>query len=64
MDGNCSHGFQCAAREFAFQVGVSLIAGDELAEDLADAAMAARELDHAIGERRAPEVSVEPAPHL
>src|SRR5258706_9404724 len=56
--------FQRAAREFTFEICIALVAGDELAENFADAAMAAGELDHAIGERRAPEVSVKLAPHL
>ena len=53
-----SKGLQRTPREFLFQISVALIAGDQLAQDFAYAAMAARELDHAFGKRRAPEVSV------
>src|SRR5260370_33290170 len=38
--------------------------GNQVAEDFANAAMAARKFDHAIRERRDPEVSIELSPHL
>src|SRR6059058_3452114 len=52
-----------ATGELAFQIGIALIAGNQLAQDLAYPAMAARKLNHSIGERGAPEVSIK-APAL
>src|SRR6266550_5839988 len=50
-----SQRLQRTASKFAFQIRVALVAGNQLAEDFADAAMAARELDHSVGEGCAPE---------
>ena len=59
-----SQGLQCTPREFLLQIRIALIARDQLAQYLAYAPMAAGEVDHAFGERRAPEVSVKLSPHL
>src|SRR5438105_10527654 len=55
---------QGAAREFLLQIRVALIAGHELAQHFANAAMTARKLNHSIRERRAPKISIEATPHL
>ena len=59
-----SQRLQGAAREFLFQVNVSLITRNELPEHSSDAAMAFGELDHALSERSAPKISVKSPPHL
>ena len=41
-----------------------MIAGNQLAQDLAYPAMAARKFNHSIGERGAPEVSIKAPAHL
>src|SRR5215831_11827443 len=65
IDGSFrSQRLQGATRQLLFQVDVSLITGDELAEDFADATMAAGEFDHAIGKWGPPEVPIKPEAHL
>src|SRR5678815_1482535 len=53
-----------AARQLLLQINIALLTGDEIAEDALDATVTAREFDHAFGEWRAKEVSIEPSPHL
>src|SRR5436309_1229256 len=55
---------QGAASQLLFQVNITLITGHQLAQHFPNAAMAAGELNHAISERCAPEVSIKSAPHL
>src|ERR1044072_5515638 len=55
---------QRAPGELFLKIHIALVAGDQLAEDFANAAMAAGEFDHAIREGRAPEISVKPPAEL
>ena len=55
---------QGTTRQLFFQIDIALIAGDEPAEYLANSPVAFRKFNHAVGERRAPKVSVESTTHL
>ena len=55
---------QRATREFFLQTHITLLAGDKIAEDFFDPAVASGKLDHSFGKRSAPEVAVESSAHL
>src|SRR5882724_4708321 len=59
-----SQRLQRAAREFLFQIHITLITSHQLAQNFANAAMAAGKIDHAISEWRTPKVPIKPPPHL
>ena len=52
------------AREFLFQINVTLLAGNQIAQHFLNAAMPAGKLDHSFRERRAAEISIEAPAHL